>query len=257
MNKAKEAALRQDVDTKRAALDYANALIKDLQAEIGKCKLYAPQDGTAVYYVPEQTRTGIQAPVLAVGEPVREGQKLMRVPDLTKPQMVIRVPEALVSHVRQGVPAVVKIDAYPDQTFRGSVSSVDPSPSARDWLTADEKVYPTVITIEGNVAGLKPGMSGQVIITPGRAQVETLAVPLTAIIGRPVAGRSASCLVMTADGPQEREVVVGMANEKLVGITSGLKEGEEVIVNPRLLLNDIRDRIRFLRSGTAQPRRQE
>ena len=45
-----------------------------------------------IYYVPEQTRmgSGSTQSIVAQGEPVREGQKLMRIPDLTK-MMVGRV----------------------------------------------------------------------------------------------------------------------------------------------------------------------
>jgi hypothetical protein len=36
----------------------------------------------------------------------------------------------------------------------------------------------------------------------------------------------------------EREVEIGLSNEKVVEIKAGLEEGEEVVLNPRALLSD-------------------
>jgi hypothetical protein len=60
---------------------------------------------------------------------------------------------------------------------------------------------------------------------------------------------------LTADGPEERELVTGLRDEHTMQITAGLRAGDEVIVNPQLLLNDLRDRIRFQRGGRPVTRR--
>ena len=51
-----------------------------------------------VYYVPEQARFGggSQQSIVAQGEPVREGQKLMQIPDLKHMLVNTKVHEALV-----------------------------------------------------------------------------------------------------------------------------------------------------------------
>src|SRR5205823_10586797 len=74
----------------------------DIEQEIRKCTIYAPQGGLVVYYVPEQARwgTGQQQSIVAQGESVREGQKLMRIPDLSRMLVNTRVHEALVSRIK-------------------------------------------------------------------------------------------------------------------------------------------------------------
>ena len=42
----------------------------------------------------------------------------------------------------------------------------------------------------------------------------------------------------TPEGPQDREVVIGLSNEKLAEVKSGLEEGDQVVLNPRVLLGD-------------------
>jgi multidrug efflux pump subunit AcrA (membrane-fusion protein) len=256
--KGKESVARLEAEAKKTVYQQELTRFKEIADEIKKCKLVAPQDGMVVYYVPEQVRFGAsQQYIVAQGEPVREGQKLMSIPDLSKMQVVIRVPEALVTQVRPGLPAVLRVDAFPDRALRGTVRQVATTPSATDWLTADEKVYRTVIAIDGDTASFRPGMSAAVTIPLGKERNDVLAVPARALIGRGGIGRTVSCLVLTADGPEEREVVLGLRNELTAEIASGLREGDEVIVNPQLLLHEIRDRIRFLRSGRPAARRGE
>jgi RND family efflux transporter MFP subunit len=254
--KGKESVSRLEAEAKKTLYQQELTRFKEIEDEIKKCKIVAPQDGMVVYYVPEQVRFGAaQQSVLAQGEPVREGQKLLSIPDLGKMQVVIRVPEAIVSQLRRGLPAVVRVDAFPNQVLRGSVRQVAPTPAAADWLAGDEKVYRTVIAIDGDSAGFRPGMTATVTISLGKERDNVLTVPARAIIGRGGFGKTASCLVLTAGGPEEREVVLGLRDEQTAEIASGLRAGDEVIVNPLLLLHDIRDRIRFLRSG--RPARRE
>jgi multidrug efflux pump subunit AcrA (membrane-fusion protein) len=254
----KEALAVTDLKAKKSIYEQERDRAKQIQEEIDKCMICAPRDGMVVYVVPEQARWGggPQQSIVAQGEPVREGQKLMYIPDLAKMQVVIRVPEALVAHVRPDMPAVVRVDAFPTVVLRGRVSQVAARPTERDWLTADEKVYPTRITIDTKFDGLRPGLSASVTLDPGLPAENVLTVPARAILGPAGFGKMASCLVLAPGGPEEREVVLGLGNEKGTVITSGLREGDEVIVNPRLLLNEIRDRIRLLRGGNRpQPRR--
>src|SRR5207247_10968516 len=69
----------------------------DLEDQISACKMYAPQPGMVVYMKPDagrysQTSQGL----IAQGEQVKEGQKMMRLPDLRKMQVNTKVHEALV-----------------------------------------------------------------------------------------------------------------------------------------------------------------
>jgi hypothetical protein len=63
-------------------------------------------------------------------------------------------------------------------------------------------------------------------------------VPLQAVVGGTELGRTRKVFVMTPEGPKERDVVIGLSNEKLVEVKEGLEEGEEVILNPKVILGD-------------------
>src|SRR5262249_31730058 len=70
------------------------------------------------------------------------------------------------------------------------------------------------------------------------ARENILTVPLQAILGSVDMGKKRRVYVITEDGPVARDVIVGMSNDRMAEIEEGLVEGEEVILNPRVLLTD-------------------
>jgi len=221
--------------------------VEEIEAEIAKCLVLAPQDGLVVYYVSAQARSGggSQQSLVAQGEPVREGQKLMQIPDLTQMVVNVRIHEAMVSNLRnERDPKVrstwqlaqIRIDAIPNRIFHGHIKTVDTVASQQDWFASDVKVYKTVVSIDEPVEGLKPGMSAEVTISADESPTDVLIVPVQAIVGTISLGASPRCYVVGPDGqPELRDIVVGMSNQRLVEIKSGLKEGDKVVLNPASL----------------------
>lgn len=93
---------RAEEKARKAIYDQEVVRLEQLAKEEKDYRINSPQDGMVVYYVPEQSRSGSgsQQSVVAQGEPVREGQKLMRIPNLHKMVVNARVHEAMVSKIR-------------------------------------------------------------------------------------------------------------------------------------------------------------
>ena len=241
------------VDADRLAKDsvYKQQLarLQEIEAEIAKCLVVAPQDGLVVYYVSDQARSGggSQQSIVAQGEPVREGQKLMQIPDLSQMVVNVRVHEAMVSNLRNTGDikdesswqmAQIRIDAVPNRILRGHVRTVDTVASQQDWFAADVKLYKTVVSIDEPVAGLKPGMSAEVTIYADESPTDVMVVPVQAIAGTISLGARPHCFVVGQDGqPEPREVVVGMSNQRLVEVKSGLEVGDKIVLNPASLVS--------------------
>jgi multidrug resistance efflux pump len=237
---AKDVTDKTDRDTKKSLYEQELTKFKDIEDEIKKCKIYAPQDGMVVYYIPEQARFGFgaQQSIVAQGEQVREGQKLMQIPDLDHMIVNAKVHEAMVSRVHTGLAASIRTDAFPDQLLRGHVDQVATVSSQQDFLSADVKVYATKVAIDQSLPGLKPGMSAEVTIKIGDALEHVLTVPVEAIVGSAEMGEHRTCFVLTPDGPVEKAIVVGVSNETVAEVKDGLKEGDEVVLNPKTLVGD-------------------
>src|SRR5262245_48745590 len=103
--RAKLDQFRADWEAKAQIYEQEKTKADEIQQEIDKCHKDAPQDGLVAYFVPEQSRfgSGSQQSIVAQGEPVREGQKLMRIPNLRKMLVNTKVHEALVSRVKGAI----------------------------------------------------------------------------------------------------------------------------------------------------------
>jgi multidrug resistance efflux pump len=237
---AKEVQFRADREAAKSVFLQEQDKYEDIKVEIKKCIIKSPQDGMVVYFVPEQARMGggTQQSIVAQGEPVREGQKLMQIPDLRKMLVNVRVHEALVSRVHKGQPAVIKLDAFANRTLTGHVDSVATVAAQTDWMSADVKVYVTKVLIDGEVEGLKPGMSAEVTIAVSDALENVLTIPVQAVIGGPELGSKRKCFVITPNGPEQRDILVGVTNERVVEVKDGLVEGDQVVTNPKALVGD-------------------
>jgi multidrug resistance efflux pump len=237
--KAKEAQATIDRDAKTKVYKQELDRYKDLKEEIKKCKLAAPQDGMVVYFVDERNRWGQgRQAMIAQGETVTEGQTLMRIPDLKRMAIDTRVHEALISRVKSGQTATIKCDSFPDRILNGRVDQVATIAAQTDWFSSDVKVYQTKVAIDEYLEGLKPGMSAEVTITTGAPREHVLTVPVQAVLGGAEMAGNRELFVMTSKGPERRQVVLGESNDKMVEVTKGLEEGEEIVLNPKALLGE-------------------
>jgi HlyD family secretion protein len=244
--------LKADMDTKQAIYDLEVARQRDIEQQIANCTVHATQSGLVVYFVPDQVKGGggSQQSIVAQGEPVRESQKMLQIPDLTHMLVNVRVPEAFVDYLHsegknksEWQIAMVKVDAFRSRLLKGHVKFVDTVPSTQDWFAADVKVYKTIVAIDnpdnGDMPKLRPGMSAEVTITAEETGVPVLVVPIQAVIGTIAKGAERKCFVVGPDGyPVLRDITVGISNERLVEVRSGLAEGEKVVENPKPLLED-------------------
>ena len=125
----------------------------------GECTIHAPRDGL-VAELPHET-----------GELVAAGQPLVRLVDLSEVKATFYLPNAELSAIRTGAPAVAVADAWPDETFAGKVSNVAVAAefTPRNIQTRtdrDRLVYPVEVVIPNAGGKLRPGMPVQITLRP-------------------------------------------------------------------------------------------
>jgi hypothetical protein len=138
----------------------------------------------------------------------------------------------------RGQSATVRVDAFPDKVLKAHVRTVAAVASQQDWFSSDVKVYQTLVMIDEPIDGLKPDMSAEVNIQVDPPSEAMLTVPLQAVFGGAEDGSKRKVFVSTPAGPQEREVTLGLFNEKMVEVKEGLAEGDQVVLNPKVILGD-------------------
>src|SRR5262245_40617090 len=146
--------------------------------------------------------------IVAEGEPVFEGQKLLRMPDLSRMQVRINVPETAVVLLREGQRARVNVSAFPNRKLTGHVRSVSTA-VPRDWYRSGPLEYATFVEIEDDLSGLEPDMYAEVTI-----QIASLAnvlwLPRQAMFED---GDKHFCYVKCWNRIQQRRVVVGQGDQ--------------------------------------------
>jgi RND family efflux transporter MFP subunit len=198
--------------------------LKNLEDQLKKCRVLAPTSGQVVY---ANLPTG--EPLIAEGKPVRERQIMVRLPDPKRMQVLARINESRIDKVRVGMRANIRMDAFPNTLLSGTVRSVSeyPLPAASVYNTIKE--YGAEITIDDAPPGARSGMTAQASIEVERRE-SALQVPVQAVLER---GKRFYCVVENEGEISAKEVKVGSANEQFVIISSGLEEGEQVVLAPQ------------------------
>lgn len=138
-------------------------------------------------------------------------------------RLVIPVPEAYVRYIRMGDPVNVRVPSL-DRSFPGKVArfSVD--------VRADTRTMHTEVDVPNRQRVLLPGLYAEADLQLDRKD-NIPAVPLQALSHE---GSKASVLLVDTDGTLERrEVQIGIETSSDAEITSGLHEGDEVVVSDR------------------------
>lgn len=155
---------------------------------------------------------------VAVGDNPWGGMPLVSLPDLSGMQSVTNVNEVEVSKVKKGQQVRIRLDAFPDREFKGSVNSVGTIGQQRDQATT--KTFEVIVDIEGTDPILKPGMTSSneiVMSTIGDA----VSIPLESVFEKD--GKT----IVYVNG-RAREVTLGEKNSNFVVVTGGLAAGEKV-----------------------------
>lgn len=225
----KEQSFASKIEAEKAETKELERLEK-LKQQLDLCRIYAPHDGMVVY-ARENSRYGSSTEI-AEGVTVRQRQKLLSLPDLSQMQVKTQIHEAVLDQVRPGLPTTIKVDAFPNRSYKGVVDQVAVVPTSSYFSSV--KTYECVVRIVERVEQLKPGMTAVVEIHVDRLR-DVLSIPVQSVVQ--INGET-WCYVNDGDGVERRDLELGRSNDKFVHIPAGLNPGDRVILNPMAILED-------------------
>ncbi|MHC4242190.1 MAG: efflux RND transporter periplasmic adaptor subunit [Planctomycetota bacterium] len=231
---ARAVVVQAKADLKAKELEYTRQKTKleKIKDQLGKATVLSPADGTVIYATSAR-RGGWRdnREPLDEGVEVFERQELIYLPTATSAMAEVDIHEASLEKVRLGLPAIVTVDALQGRTFFGSVGQIAPLPDpASMWMNPDLKVYNSEVYLEGDTPDLRTGMSCKVEIIVQQYE-DAVYIPVQAVIR--IAGQPAVYVVK--DGIiEEREVEIGLDNNRMIRIIDGIREGEVVLLTPPL-----------------------
>jgi multidrug efflux pump subunit AcrA (membrane-fusion protein) len=150
-------------------------------------------------------------------------------------EVKLYVPERFISKIALAQPCEISLDAWPGETFRGSVSEVSPvvDPSSRTM-----EIH---VNVDNTQEKLKAGMFAKVrIITEHKDNI--VRIPASAMVSR----FAENYVYVVADDPENpgsrivRRISVkpGLLVDGILEIQEGLSGGDEIVIRGQTLLND-------------------
>lgn len=229
--KANVTEAESNKDAKALEFKRQEGKYKKLQEQIAKAKIYAPSEGLVVYATSSEGDFRGNDEPLQEGQMVRERQELIHLPRTASFIAQAKIHESSLEKIRLGLPARLTVDAVPGKTYTGRVSKIAPLPDAISvFMNPDLKVYSTEIAIDGEASELRTGMSCRAEIIVDQLP-NAVYVPVQAVTR---VGKSPSVYVAGSGQWLPRTVDIGLDNNRLIHIKSGLKPGERVLLTPPL-----------------------
>jgi membrane fusion protein (multidrug efflux system) len=215
---AQGANTQADLESARARSVQAEAMAANLRAIIAKKVIRAPFDG----------RMGLRQ--VELGQVVSPGNPIASLQSVDPVYVEFLLPQQALSDARLGQKARVRVDVFPQDTWEGVLTTINPEVEVS---TRNVRMRATVPNPQGR---LLPGMFASVeLLAEGKKRV--VAIPATAVLFAPY-GDSVFLLVEGKDATgkpslvaQQRFVRLGERRGDFVEVTSGLTPGETVANN--------------------------
>jgi HlyD family secretion protein len=210
---------------------HENNLLEKIKQQISKAKIFAPSDGIVVHATSTKASWHRSNEPLDVGQEVHEHEELIHLPTAESVKSEISIHESNLNKVDVGMPAIITVDALGGKTFKGEITNIAVLPNAQlVFINPDLKMYITDVNIEGDTKGLRTGTSCKTQIIIAEYDDVTY-VPVQCVVK---IGDQHTVYVMENGKPKPTPVQIGLDNNIMIHIVSGLRPGQQVLMTPPL-----------------------
>jgi HlyD family secretion protein len=245
---------KAELDAARYSVKSAEAALAEAQENLVKTSIYSPMDGTV-------SMLNVEKGERVVGAQMMTGTEMMRIADLNRMEVLVEVNENDIVRVNQIDTALIEVDAYLGEKFKGVVTEIANSAKttglSTDQVTNFEvkvlllrKSYQSLFD-QGYSDPFRPGMSATVDIQT-KTVTDVLAAPIQAVTTRADSVLSDTLggeqLAMNEDKSSDelvelvfvvkngkaevRKVKTGIQDNNYIEIVEGLADDDEIIVAP-------------------------
>jgi HlyD family secretion protein len=188
-----EASVITPQEHENATLDYANAQASLVRAQtdfelaelqLADVSIRAPMAGTII-----QKNIEEGAVIQSASSNVSGGTALFIMADLNNMQVRTLVDETDMGDLQAGLQTAVRVEAFPDRTFRGQVQKIEPQAQVEQNVT----MFPVIVSLDNRAGLLKPGMNAEVEVFIDEV-FDAVLVPNNAIVQATDVGPAALAL---------------------------------------------------------------
>lgn len=240
-----------DLRSRQESLKQAKATLDKAQERLDKTVFRSPIDGIATSVDIKKGETAIS------GTTNISGSNLITLADPSSILIEVEVDEADIADIRINQSADIFAVAFPDEALKGVVQSIATTAKrsqGRQGLSFKVKI----LLDESNTIAVRPGMSCRAEIYT-QSKDEAIAVPSEAIVfssnSKEVDKKDDSnnetknidnsesnfVYIMVNNKAVKRSVKLGISNDRLQEIISGVAAGDKVIIGPARALSKLKD----------------
>ncbi len=184
--------------------------LRELRVLYDQMEVKSPMDGVVAHISRSE------------GESLNSNDWLGSIYNTSDMRMSVMVDDIDVMLISQESPVEVTLDAVSGKIYKGEVEFISTMGEERDGITR----FRIEINVEGG-AELRPGMQAKAFIDAGSAE-NVLLIPVEALFEE---DNKPKVEVLNDDGTVKVATVkLGLMNDRVAEVKSGLKEGEQVIV---------------------------
>ncbi len=201
-----------EVQLTNARYDYENAQLK-----LAKMTVVAPFDGVIVdlpYFTPNQKITA--------------GKQLVKLMNYANMYMNVNLPEKEIVAVQVNQPAIVTNYTLPNDTLQGIVSQLSPA------INMETRTFKGVMKIANPRLLLRPGMFVKADIEIAKAE-NVITIPKEIIL---TSRNKKRVFVVEKGVARMRTIKLGLENNEMVEVKSGLKLNEQLVIRGFETLRD-------------------
>ena len=159
--KAKAGSRQEEIALARSSRDQASAVAAAIRKKVGDCYILAPIAGTV-------TKRYIER-----GELAGPGMAIVKLSNLQEMTLTVYLPEADIPNIQLGGNAQIRIDAFPERNFDGTVVFISPTAefTPKNIQTRDERtklVFGVKLRVANPDGSLKAGIPADVTFTLSR-----------------------------------------------------------------------------------------
>jgi membrane fusion protein, macrolide-specific efflux system len=196
----------------------AKLQVQQDEEAVAATRLTAPIDGTVV------SINGFVGQAVAAGGTTdgTSGTDVLVVADLSHLELVGDFSETDVAKLMVGQRATVSLDALPNTTVRATVVRIDRASTVVNNVVT----YEVALRLRGRPKGIRLGQSGSATVIVAEAR-NALTVPSAVVQS---AGGQSFVTVLRGDRQVRTPVQVGLEGDQTTEITSGLRQGDRVVI---------------------------
>ena len=201
----------------------SEAKFKQLEVEEKETKIRAPFNGviTTRYAVPGAFVT----PTTSASSSPNVGSTSSSIVELSQGlEIVSKVPESDIGRIKTDQDASIRVDAFPDKSFKAIVKKISPRAIKNNNVTSFE----VTLLFKNRPEDLRIGMTSDVNFQTGATKISTL-IPTVAIVTEK--GKAGVLIIGDNNQPKFKKVELGTSSGSKTAIISGLQPGDKVFID--------------------------